>query len=185
MSVSLITEGLIEQAMMKRLVRNHPILRCSRIRFVGAGNAISMGRTLLVRYRDPVALIVDTKTIEPRAIAEQRGLMEWLLERAGDRDEWECVLVTPEVPVLLFQDEDVLRSLLPKPLSFEQRIVARYEPTRVLKEVFTSAGKPFPKALIQRIAKVNLAALWKLPVLQPLERFLLGGSQPQHPGNPA
>lgn len=185
MSANLITEGLIEQAMMKRLLRDHPVLRRSRIRVVDAGNATSAGRTILARYHEPVALTVATKTIDPRGIAERRGLIEWLLERAGDREDWVCVLVKPEVPVLLFQDEDVLRSLLPKPLSFEQRIVARYEPKRVLQDVFTSAGKPFPKAPIQRLAKVNLAALWKLPVLQPLERFLLGSSQPQQPGTPA
>ncbi len=60
-----------------------------------------------------------------------------------------------------------------------------YEPKRILSEVFTQAGKPFPKALIQRLSRTNLSALWKLPVLQPLERFLLGGAQAQHPGNPA
>ncbi|WP_224364608.1 hypothetical protein [Hyalangium versicolor] len=139
----------------------------------------------MILHHEPVAAIMDTKTIHPRAIAELRYHVEWILGGGGAREEWESILVTPEVTVLLFQDEQVLRSLLPTPPSFEQRIVARYEPTRVLSELFTQAGKPFPKALIQRLSRTRLAPLWKLPVLQPLERFLLGSFQAQHAGDSA
>jgi hypothetical protein len=186
MTAYLVAEGPVEQAMMKRLVRDHPVLRRRDIQIRdGGGGASSAARTILSVRHEPVALILDAKTIDPDSIAEERGYVEWHLGTAGLREEWEYVMVAPEATVLLFQDQLVLRSLLPKPLSFEQRIVARYEPRRILNEVFTQAGKPFPKALIQRLSKTNLAPLWKLPVLQPLERFLLGEPQAQHPGSPA
>jgi len=182
----IVMDGLVEQAMMKRLVQNHPVLRRRDIRVGDSeGGSSSVARTLLAVSHCPVAVILDTKTIDRDAIAEQRGFTEWHLGTGGLREEWEIIQVVPQVVALLFQGEDILRSLLPTPLSFEQRIVARYEPKRILSEVFTQAGKPFPQALIRRISRANLSPLWKLEVLQPLERFLLGGSQPQHPGNPA
>jgi hypothetical protein len=181
----IVTQGLVEQAMLKRLVQNHPGLRRRDIRVLeSGGGSSSVARTILAVDHDPVAVILDTKTIDRDAIAEQRGFMEWHLGTAGLREEWEIIQVVPQVVALLFQDENLLRLLLPAPLSVEQRIVARYEPKRILTEVFTQAGKPFPQALIRKISRTNLGGLWKLEVLQPLERFLLGGSQPQHPGAP-
>jgi hypothetical protein len=187
MSTYVVTKGPVELAMMKRLVRDHPGLRGRDIQVFARerSNLTSVARTILSTSHEPVALIMDTKTIDPDAIAEQRGFAEWHVGAAGLREDWEIIHCVPEVVVLLFQDEGVLRSLLPVPLSFEQRIVARYEPKRILSEVFTQAGKPYPKALIQRLSRTRLSALWKLPVLQPLERFLLGEPQAQHPGNPA
>jgi hypothetical protein len=183
----IVTQGLVEQAMMKRLVRDHPVLRRREIQVIARelGGASSAARTILAVDHDPVALIVDTNSIDRTAIAEQRGLTELHLGDGGLREEWEIIQGVPQVVALLFQDEDILSSLLPAPLSFEQRIVARYEPKRILTEAFTQAGKPFPEALIRKLRRTNLSALWKLEVLQPLERFLLGGSLPQQPDAPA
>jgi hypothetical protein len=186
MTAYIVTEGLVEQAMMKRLMRDHPVLHRRDIRVCDSGGgATSVARTILAVDHEPVAVILDTKTINPKAIAEERGYVEWHLGTAGLREEWEHIMVTPEVTLLLFQDQGALRALLPAPLSFEQRIVARYEPKRILSEIYAQAGKPFPQALIRRLSRTNLSPLWKLPILQPLERFLLGGSQAQHPGHPA
>ncbi len=170
-----ITEGPLEGAMLKRLVRSHPQLRRRRIKVIAAGrgsNLASLARTILIQDREPTAVLLDTKTIDQEAIAERRGLVEYLLDGGGPPEMWHLTMMVPETAVLLFQNEQVLRSLLPGPLSFEQRIVARYEPTRMLSEVFAQAGKPFPKTLIQRISRADLSPLWKLPLLQPLERFL-------------
>jgi hypothetical protein len=187
MRTYIVTQRSVPQALVKRLLRDHPVLRRRDVHVFDdeGGTTTSLARTILSSWHEPVALILDTKTIDPGSIAERRGFAEWHVGAAGSREDWEIIQCIPEVEVLLFQDEDILHKLLPAPLSFEQRIVARYEPKRILSEVFTQAGKPFPKALVQRISRTNLSALWRLPVLQPLERFLLGGSQPQHPGNPA
>ncbi|WP_224243592.1 hypothetical protein [Hyalangium gracile] len=187
MTTYVVTKGPIEQAMVKRLLREHPILRRRDIQVLvrERSTLTSVARTILSTRHEPVAVILDTKTMDPGAILEQRHLAEWHVGAAGLREEWEIVQGVPEFAVLLFQDEDALRSLLPVSLSFEQRIVARYEPKRVLTEVFAQAGKPYPEALVRRIARTRLSHLWKLPVLQPLERFLHGGSQAQHAGDPA
>jgi hypothetical protein len=187
MTTYVVTEGPVQGAMLKSLVRSHPLLRRRRIQVLETGgrkSAASKACSLLLMEREPAAVLLDTKTIEPRAIEERRYFAEWVLERGGAPEEWQLTLVVPEVTVLLFQNEEILRSLLPGPLSFEQRIVARYEPTRILTEVFAQAGKPFPATLIRRLARAELSPLWKLPILQPLERFLLSDPHVRRVGEP-
>ena len=68
--------------------------------------------------------------------------------------------------------------------SFEQLIRGRYEPNRVLAELFAQAGeKPFPDVLLRRLEQADLSSLWaSVPELRPLEEFLLAKSAAQQPG---
>ena len=173
MSMVVVTDGPVQGAMLKRMVRGHSLLRRRKIRvFEKRLTAAVLARQLMIETGDPTAVVAGTRTIDPDGIAEQRGYAEYFLGGGGPREMWHLTLVVPETTVLLFQNKQVLQWLLPGPLSFEQRIVARYEPTRILSEVFTQAGKPFPGALVRRISRADLSPLWKLPLLQPLERFL-------------
>lgn len=93
------------------------------------------------------------------------------------------LFIAPEVAVLLFRDEQLLRSLLPVSPSFEQLIRGRYEPNRVLAELFAQAGEqPFPDALLKRLEQADVSSLWSAPELRPLEEFLLETSAAQQPG---
>ncbi|HEX8701685.1 MAG TPA: hypothetical protein VF815_22850 [Myxococcaceae bacterium] len=173
MSMYVLTDGPVQCAMLKRMVRGHPLLRRRKIKvFEDSGTPAVGARHIMIETGDPTAWVAGTKTIDPGGIAEKRGYAEYFLGGGGPREMWHLTLVVPETTVLLFQNKQVLQSLLPGPLSFEQRIVARYEPTRILSEVFAQAGKPFPGALVRRIARADLSPLWKLSLLQPLERFL-------------
>jgi hypothetical protein len=93
------------------------------------------------------------------------------------------LLIAPEVAVLLFRDEQLLRSVLPVSPSFEQLIRGRYEPNRVLAELFAQAGEqPFPEVLAQRLDQLDASSLWAAPELRPLEEFLLEKLAAQQPG---
>ncbi|WP_146210291.1 hypothetical protein [Vitiosangium sp. GDMCC 1.1324] len=133
--------------------------------------------------REPVAVVCDADTLAPDVMAEQRGLMEYMLGEAGPLSEWRVLLIAPEVAMLLFRDEQLLRSLVPVSPSFEQLIRGRYEPNRVLAELFAQAGEqPFPDVLVRRLEQADLSSLWAAPELRPLEAFLLEKSAAQHPG---
>jgi hypothetical protein len=186
MSVFIVTPGLVAGKLMRRLVEGHPRLRDRGIRIRAVrGNAGASGeaREILFWQRVPVAVVRDAHTLSPELMAEQEGWAYLLLERVEPPSEWRILSIAPEIAVLLFRDEQLLRSLLPVSPSFEQLIRGRYEPNRVLAELFAQAGQPFPEALVSRLDQADLSSLWAVaPELRPLEEFLLEKLAAQQPG---
>jgi hypothetical protein len=185
MSAVIVTTGAVAGGLFERMVACHPRLREQGIQVetaTGGGGASSIASNILVLQRHPVAVVSDAETLTPDVMAEQRGLMEYLVGEAGPPSEWRVLLIAPEVATLLFRDEHLLRSLLPVSPSFEQLIRGRYEPNRVLAELFAQAGEqPFPEALLRRLEQADLSSLWAAPELRPLEEFLLEKSAAQQP----
>ncbi len=187
MSAVIVTTRAVAGGLFERMVACHPHLRDRGIRVrtaMGGGRASSIARDILLLQREPVAVVGDAETLTPEVMAEQRGLMEYIVGAGGPLSEWRVLLIAPEIATLLFRDEHLLRSLLPVEPSFEQLIRGRYEPNRVLAELFAQAGEqPFPEALLRRLAQADLFSLWAAPELRPLEEFLLEKSAAQQPGS--
>lgn len=186
MNVTIVTPGDVAGKLMRRLVEGHPRLRGRGIQiFSTDGNigASRLAREILFKERVPVAVVRDAQTFSPELIAEQCGWVHLFLEQAAPPSEWLILPIAPEIAVLLFRDEHLLRPLLPVSPSFEQLIRGRYEPNKVLAELFAQAGEqPFPEALVSRMEQADLSSLWSLsPELRPLEEFLLQKLAAQQP----
>lgn len=179
MSTAIVTTGRVAGGLLRRLVEGHPRLRDQGLRIVvdeGRGGTASRASNIRNLHHVPVAVVADSDTLSPAVMADDRGLMEYIIGGLGpSRGQWYVQLISPEVAVLLFRDEQLLRSLLPVSPSFEQLIRGRYEPNRVLAELFAQAGeKPFPDVLLRRLEQADLSSLWSsVPELRPLEEFLL------------
>jgi hypothetical protein len=187
MSAVIVTTGVVAGGLLERMVACHLRLRDRGIRVrtaMGGGGAASSARNILLLQNEPVAVVSDADTLTQDVMEEQRGLLEYIVGAGGPVSEWRVLLIAPEVAALLFRDEQLLRSLLPVSPSFEQLIRGRYEPNRVLAEIFAQAGEqPFPGALLRRLNQADLSSLWALaPELRPLEEFLLEKLAAQQPG---
>ncbi len=186
MSAFIVTSGLVAGKLMRRLVNGHPRLSGRGIQIQAAqsnGGASRLARDILFRRRGPVVVVRDAHTLSPDLVAEQEGWVQLLLEQFASPNEWRVLSIMPEIAVLLFRDEHLLRSVVPVNPSFEQLIRGRYEPNRVLAELFAQAGEqPFPEVLVQRLEQLDASSLWVAPELRPLEEFLLEKSAAQQPG---
>jgi hypothetical protein len=186
MSATIVTEGSVDKALLERLLACHPRLRGNGIQVRDAGGrygAQSKARTILTLRRESVAVVSDADTLDAEAIAEQRNLLEMQLGQAAPASEWRVILLAPEVEVLLFRDEQLRRSLLPREPSPEQLEHACSSPKQVLAELFAQAGEqPFPDALLRRLERADMSSLWETPELRPLAEFLLEKSAAQQPG---
>lgn len=188
MSTRIVTTGRVAGGIIRRLVEGHPRLRDQGIKIDvvtdGRGGAVMTASTIRNLHHVPVAVVADADTLSPFMMANEAGLMEYAIGGLGpSRGQWYVQLIPPEIAVLLFRDEQLLRSLLPVSPSFEQLIRGRYEPNRVLAELFAQAGeRPFPDVLLRRLEQADLSSLWSVPELRPLEAFLLEKSAAQQPG---
>ncbi len=185
MSPVIVTSGIVAGKLMRCLMNGHPRLREREIRIKvvdGRGEASILASNILSKWHAPVIVVADADSLAPDMIEEQRGWVEYLLGTSGPLSDWRVLLIAPEVATLLFRDEQLLRSVLPVSPSFEQLIRGRYEPNRVLAELFAQAGEqPFPEVLLERLDKLDGSSLWSAPELRPLEEFLLEKSAAQQP----
>jgi hypothetical protein len=189
MKTFIVTEGAVAGVLMERLVRCHPVLRERRVVVRAADYRSSVwfkSRTLLCLKHVPVAAVFNPETVHPDYLSERRGFAEqYIGEASWTPGDFLIFDVPPNVAVLLFQDEGVMRGVLPAPLSIEDRVRARYEPEVVLAEQLAQAGEgPFLEALAQRLAGADLSGLWRLDALKPLEEFLLRVSEVQPAWSP-
>jgi hypothetical protein len=183
MSMHIVISGVVAGKLMRRLLDGHPRLRDRGIRVQWADGPVGrVARHILFWERVPVAVVLDSRTLSPELAAEQCGWVYLLLEKVMPPTEWRVLSISPEIPVLLFRDEQLLRSLLPVSPSLEQLIRGRYEPKKVLAEIFAQAGESYPEALLRRLEQADLSSLWSAPELRPLEEFLLAKSAAQQPG---
>ena len=186
MKVTLVTQGAVATRLLEQLLAQHPLFREGAIRVQDRGGhsgSFSSARTILTLRHEPVAVLVDMELAEPSYMADRREMLEELLAEAGPAWAWRLILWVPEVEILFFQDErlllELVRPVVPTP---EQLLQARKTPRKVLSELLASAGASSAEALLERLAPLDLSALWKVAELRVLEDFLLARLRPQRPG---
>src|SRR5688572_28724293 len=97
MSMYVITDGSVKGAMLKRLVRGHPLLRRRKIKVLDKdGVPSAFARQIMIETGEPVAVVEGRKTIDPDGIAEQLGYAEYFLGGGGPREMRHLTLVVPE-----------------------------------------------------------------------------------------
>jgi hypothetical protein len=117
-------------------------------------------------------LVVDAESLDPLRIQWMRWAMEEYLMQKGPPEMWRVFLVVPELEVLFFQNEEVLRQLLEHPLTPEQRERARTEPRQVLIEASGWEDRyGLEKNLSARLEQMDFTSLRALPLREEIVSF--------------
>ena len=175
MKAIILTGEPLQAAIMERLVKSHPSLKDQDIRSRSYGGHLpGWMRNHFLRSSVPVALVASAESTHPVRVADQYELRMMYLRERVPWGKYLVFMVPPEVESLLFLDEGVVKTVIPVPVSIEDRVRGRYEPLKVLDEIFTWSGiAPPPEVLMQRLAHADLSPVWKHELLNPLEAFLL------------
>jgi hypothetical protein len=153
----------------------HRGIRNARV-FVSQGksSAQSLARSLLGVKHLPVALIMDADESDPEKVQEQGRQLETLLGMVAPREEWELILMVPEIESVFFQVPGLLETIgLPGPSPVQQER-ARYKPKQVLTELLahTSRKARQPLELARRLPSAAYDKLWTYESFARLESFI-------------
>ena len=145
---------------------------------VEAGGPNSAGVLMLAvsirRERDvPVAVVVNSDTVEPALIAEQREIREYLLRSGSASAVLPSCLVpaVPQVEIVLCSDPEALGCVLGRPLTERETIEGEFRPRAVLDRLLADAGMDH-EALLQRINPRAAARFAAHPLVQSLAAFV-------------
>jgi hypothetical protein len=148
--VYVVTEGDTDSDLLKSIL---PADVVAKVEFVVAGgrsHANSLARSILVGKRKPVALLVDSDTLNREAIQEQQLILEESLRDVAADDSFKVVLAAPELESLLFESPEVAHAVTGRDLSHVELEFARSSP----KAYLTSSRKQ-SASLNQRLGKLS------------------------------
>jgi hypothetical protein len=134
---------------------------------------VSVARTLVVARRKPVALLVDTKTVDEPSIQEKRQTTEELMRWVAAGVPTKVILLVPQLEAVFFQAEGLLPRVFGGPLSGEVRILGRFSPGEALDRLFAQPGGPKNmEELLASLDEEGREALRATPPLRELIAFL-------------
>jgi hypothetical protein len=150
------------------------------LRPAGEGsNITSVARTLLAVRRKPVAVLVNTNTLDESMMEERVQMMQELLRAAAAGVPTKFILFIPHIETLFFQARGLLTKVFRAPLPEDVRLVAPYSPRDALARLFArSSGPKNVRALLESLDDAGRDALRATPPIRELIAFLQDALKP-------
>ncbi len=169
--VHIVVEGDTDKILLERLLAS---LQHVDIHFHVAGNkraAHSLARTLQVQFKEPVALVIDTDTHNLDTINEEQSMYEAYLGLTSYGIPFIVILMVPSIEAILFQQAQILETLLGKALEPDDQIRSKYVPKTVLENYLRDTRIEFSD-LVFRMDKEQIQALRNISPIAELEEFV-------------
>jgi hypothetical protein len=152
------------------------------VHFVSAGGAAhlpSLARSVLVRRRKPVAVVMDSDSLDPDMIQERRESTEELIKAAAGKVPVKVIVVVPEVEGLFFSSAEVLEKLFGEKVPQELLSLGRRDPVGVLRELSGRKHREWDtRKALDALDAQDLERMQTAPAVRELTAFLrtLSGS---------
>lgn len=171
MKCHVIVEGQTDLALMKRVLAAYG----DQINYILAGGAstVSIARMILASDKQPIVLVMDADVSAADIANERREEVEAALRQFGSSRRFHVVSFVPEIEVVLLEDEYSRAAITGnEPLSIEERILAKYEPKKVIEARAKKQGVSLQSLVQTAIAQMNPAAVLGQESFEGLEAFL-------------
>jgi hypothetical protein len=153
----IVVEDKQDAALIRALLKSDFDLTTDGIKIVegnGYSGAESLTRTLLITRQQPVILVVNADSNDPR---ERQQFLESSIGQYADRRLWKVLVAVPALESILFTDRSVVESLVETEASDLALIQGQYEPKKALERL--SPGITSEPRFSERIAQVDLTPL--------------------------
>lgn len=132
------------------------------------GDAVSLARSVLRNRKSIVAVVGEAK---PEELRMTHRYLVFLLINVESADQWKISLVVPQTELLLFLDRGVLRQVLGREPTEEERVRGQTDPRRFLEEQLGLEGWDLDEELYRRLEPVDVSSLADHPAVQQVREF--------------
>jgi hypothetical protein len=142
-------------------------------------SAIMMAGGALRREHSPTVLVLDSDSVEERAILTEQAELEGIMSLYGSRLTYRVVLAVPQVEAILFSDREGFEKALGRKVGDEDWFEARFRPRAVLKRLL--AGSDYEDALRKLGKALDDAAVQRMarhPIIQEIRDFMAEVQEP-------
>ena len=134
----------------------------------------SLARTLLVLRRKPIAVLLDSDSLNPNVIAERRREVEELIRAANSAVPVKVVSVVPTIEAWFFAAPEAIERFLGQTISAEWRAFGKRDPKGVLQQLAANQQKTWDT--LQAISSFDahdVERIRAVPEVAELTAFLL------------
>jgi hypothetical protein len=174
-----VVEGMTDVAVVRAVLPTDLLAEVALMPASDRSNITSIARSLLVTRRKPVAVLVDTDSVDERLIQDRMQSTQELLKPVAVGIPTKVILLVPSIESVLFAPGALTR-VYENPLPEEVRFLARSSPKEVLEHLFARpTGPKSIKALLDTLGDEEMAAIRATPPIRELITFLEGCVKPQ------
>ena len=141
MRLMIVVEGTADVAILRAVLPPGIVGVCDIYVSGPRSTLVSFARTLLVKYHQPVAVLVDTGSLDPSVILETTST-ERLLEAVAAGTPFKVVYCVPELEAVFFNAPSDLKRIFPNYQEGVYRMFAKTSPKEALEALFENGGGP-------------------------------------------
>jgi hypothetical protein len=142
MKTWIVLEGESNLAFLKALLPDEIQTVTEFVIVGGRSNISSIARTVLVKHREPVAVVLNADTLDPATIWEKQVTTEQLLRAVSGGTRFKLILCIPALEAVFFNAPEILERIFPKwPILMNPMYYSKL-PKEALADLFTNGGGP-------------------------------------------
>ena len=142
MKPTIFLEGQSDLAILRAVLPPDLLKACDLKPTAGRSTIVSVARTHLIRHNAPTAVLIDTDTMDPAAIAELVQTTRYLMGAVAGKTPFDIIYCVPEIETIFFVDMAPLQRIFPQFGSVYFLQFASTKPKEQLEVLFQRGGGP-------------------------------------------
>lgn len=175
MTIRILTQRDAHGQILRCLLRDEELEKAAIVEVDPRSTFVSVARTLLVKHREPVVVMLDTNTTEPTAVLELVQTYESLVGAAAAGVPYKILRSIPDLESILFEDTDgkLLRTLFPSMPPAVVTALAWQKSKKALEYMFKEGGGPSNLGeLLAKLTEEDKASLRRTHPIDQLITFI-------------
>lgn len=169
----IVCEGPLDGQILKTVLPANLLTDVGVVAAGGVSAVVSLARSLVVRRRVPVVIVVDADSVVPELVQQRRKDIEETVESVSINTPVKVVMAIPEIEIIFFQEASLLSRLLGyvPPQDILDR--ALLQPKKALEELISQSERFHDiSQIIDRLANEDIEILRSSSVMQEIVYFL-------------
>jgi Domain of unknown function (DUF4276) len=173
--VYMLVEGPTDVAFLRRILTEKALRGTELVDAGGSSGIPSLARSVIVRRRCPVAVLMDSDSVDPDMIDERKQSTEDLIRAADASVPVKVVVVIPEIETWFLATPDAIGRILGQRPSEDWIALAKRDPKRSLTRLAEQNNRIWNSIqAIESLKTQDIKRIRALPEVAELSTFILG-----------
>jgi hypothetical protein len=171
--VYIFVEGPTDAELLRRVLPPDALRDAELVAAGGSAGVPSLARSVLVRRKRPVAVVIDSDSLDPEVIEERQQSTEDLIRAANASVPVKVVSAVPAIEAWFFAAPEAIERVLGQSVPAEWIPLGKRDPAGVLRQLETqSSRKRDSRQAISLLDAKDIDRMRALPEVAELSRFL-------------
>jgi hypothetical protein len=171
--VYVLVEGKNDEALLRRVLPEDVLADVQLVNAGGSDSIPSLARSMLVRRKCPIAVLMDSDSLDPDAIEERQQGTEELIRAANASIPVKVVTAIPEIEAWLLTTPETVARLVGQPVSEEWLEWGRRDPKHALSSLAAKGNRKWDTdEAIEALDERDLQQIRTIPEVVALSEFL-------------